>query len=336
MQPTNGLLLINLGSPSAPTEAAVRSYLKEFLSDPRVMDIPFLVRQMVLRLFILPKRPQKVAPKYKEIWGETGAPLIEFSSTITSKVQRILGPDWKVDLAMRYGEPDLEASLESFRRAKVQKLVILPLFPQYASATSGSVIEKVFQVIQSWMTIPSVTVINQFYDHPALIQGFVDRARSVINEKTDHLLFSFHGLPVRHLTQSDSAGTCLQTDSCCAQPQAAKSGCYKAQCFATAQAIVDLEPAKLPWSVAFQSRLGKDEWIGPNLLDELKKLVDSGVKNVVVYCPSFVADCLETLEEIEIAARETFSEFGGETLSLVPSLNDNDDWAKGITQIIQS
>jgi len=336
MQPTNGLLLINLGSPSAPTEAAVRSYLKEFLSDPRVMDIPFLVRQMVLRLFILPKRPAKVAPKYRQIWGEQASPLIESTGSLGTKVQALLGENWKVLVAMRYGEPDLEAALESMRAAKLTTLVVLPLFPQYASATTGSVIEKVFKVTQSWKTIPSICTINQFYQHQSLVQGFANRGRGLITNSTDHILFSFHGLPVRHLEESDCTQTCLKDEHCCSQPKAAARGCYKAQCLGTAKSIANelgLEPAG--WSTAFQSRLGKDEWIGPNLLDELARLADSGKKNLVVFCPSFVADCLETLEEIAISAQETFTRAGGETLKLVPSLNDDDDWAKGITQIIQ-
>ncbi|OGH01913.1 MAG: ferrochelatase [Candidatus Lambdaproteobacteria bacterium RIFOXYD1_FULL_56_27] len=332
--PKNGLLLVNLGSPDAPDEASVRRYLQEFLSDPRVMDIPAWSRFLILRLFILPKRPKKVAPLYRAIWTDQGSPLVAYGKQLAQGVQEALGPTWKVALGMRYGEPSLESALEQLQG--IGHLAVLPLFPQYASATTGSVIERLMELLGGQKVFPQLAIQPSFYQDPAFLDAFALRGRGLWSAGFDHLLFSFHGLPERHLTQADRTGHCLNGPECCKAPGAAERGCYKAQCLATAQGLAArLEVPPDRWSVAFQSRMGKEVWLGPHFDQELERLVQAGVKRLMVYSPSFVADCLETLEEIGVAGAKRFRALGGEGLALVPSLNQGSDWVQAVAKFAE-
>ncbi|MDT8446679.1 MAG: ferrochelatase [bacterium] len=336
MTASNGLLLINLGSPEAPTTPALRRYLGEFLSDPRVMDIPPLTRSLLLRLVILPRRPQKVAPKYQSIWTEAGSPLVAYGQEIQKKISQSLGVDWQVELAMRYGHPSLIETLERLKKSSLKRLVVLPLFPQYASATSGSAIEAVMEQLGSWPTLPDLLIKRSFHDHPAFLDAFANRGRVLWQEGFDHLVFSFHGLPEHQILKSDASGHCLQSPECCAIPEAAGRGCYRAQCFATARELAHrLEVPMEQYSVVFQSRLGRAKWLEPSLNQELERLSGQGIKRLLVYSPSFVADCLETLEEIAQEGAKQFKALGGERLQLVPSLNDGADWAEALVQILR-
>lgn len=262
------------------------------------MDIPPLTRSLLLRLVILPRRPKKVAPKYQSIWTEAGAPLIAYGRSIQTQLGVLLGPEWSVQLGMRYGRPSIAQALEEFRCMGLKRLVILPLFPQYASATTGSALEQVMKQLAAWPTLPQLHLCRSFHDHPAFLDAFAQRGRPLWAEGYDHLIFSFHGLPEHQIIKSDATNRCLQSAECCALPDGPQRGCYRAQCFATARELahrLGVEPDQ--YSVSFQSRLGRAKWLEPSLDQEMERLVRSGAKRVLVYSPSFVADCLETLKE---------------------------------------
>jgi ferrochelatase len=334
----NGLLLVNLGTPDAPNSGEVRRYLREFLSDPRVLDINPVGRAMLLNMFILPFRPAKSAEAYRKIWTDRGSPLLFHSQDLAADVQRRLGAEWAVELGMRYQNPSLESALERLRARGCDRLVVLPLYPQYSAASTGSSVEEVFRVVaQRWVT-PSLVVIEPFYDDPAFIGAFAAVGAPVIDElKADHVLFSFHGLPERHMRKADETGAhCLASPSCCDAIVSANRHCYRAQCFASARALAArLELPTEKWSISFQSRLGRTPWIRPYTDVVLPELARRGVRRVAVFCPAFVADCLETLEEIGLRARESFVSAGGEELRLVPSLNATSVWADAVVDLVR-
>lgn len=342
VQPANttgsriGLLLVNLGTPDEPTAPAVRRYLREFLSDPRVLDIGPVGRQALLNLVILPRRPAQSAEAYQKIWTDRGSPLLFHSRDLHSKVASALGDGWHVELAMRYGRPSIRAALDSMRRAGVDELVVLPLYPQYAASSTGSTLEEVYRLAASRWNVPSLRSVPAFYDDPLFIDAFARVGRPVIDEaKADHVLFSFHGLPERHMRKSDEQGNhCLASASCCDRIGLANRNCYRAQCFATARELARaLDLVEDGWSLSFQSRLGRTPWIQPYTDEVLPKLAQRGVRRLAVFCPAFVADCLETLEEIGIRAREQFRSAGGEELTLVPSLNSSDGWVEAVVAL---
>jgi ferrochelatase len=332
-----GLLLINLGTPSEPTPGAVRRYLRQFLGDPRVLDMSRAGRWFLLNFVILPFRPKKSAEAYRKIWGERGSPLLANSRELAAAVQARLGPDWAVELGMRYGEPSIEAALARLRGARVDRVVALPLYPQYASSSTGSSIEELWRVAGEGPVVPPVEVRGAFFDHPAFIRAFAAVGAPVVAaEAPDHVLFSFHGLPERHMRAADATGQhCLASPACCAAMVPANRDCYRAQCYATARTLAaKLGLAEGIWSVAFQSRLTAG-WIEPYTDKVILQLAAHGVKRVVVFCPAFVADCLETLEEIGLRAAEDFKKAGGEKLTLVPSLNATPDWVEAVAQLAE-
>jgi ferrochelatase len=331
-----GLLLINLGSPEAPTTPAVRRYLREFLSDPRVIDVNAVGRAALLYGFILPFRPAKSAAAYRKVWTEAGSPLLVHSRALTDEVRRRLGEGWHVELAMRYGEPSIAGALERLRAAAVDRIVVFPLYPQYAASSTGSSLEEVFRVSSGRWVVPSLSVVPPFYDDAGFVDAFVQVARPVLAEdRYDHVLFSFHGLPQRQVKKTDDSGrTCLASADCCDVLGDANRNCYRAQCFATARALASgLALDGGAWSVSFQSRLGRTPWIMPYTDLVLPELAAAGKKKVAVLCPAFVADCLETLEEIGIRAREQFVGLGGDRLTLVPSLNATPRWADAVCDL---
>ena len=325
-----GLLLVNLGTPDAPTPSAVRRYLREFLSDKRVIDINPVGRALLLNLIILPFRSSQSAKLYKNIWTEEGSPLLLHSQVLRDKVEAKLDKStWQVELAMRYGKPNIPDALDRLQAAGCDQIVVLALYPQAASSSSGSTIEKVYDEAKTRWNVPSFTVVPAFYDEPEFIAAFADKGRPLLQEKDpDHVVFSFHGLPERQIKKSDPSGSyCLSSESCCDTITDANRGCYKAQCYATAKAIAnELELADSMWTVCFQSRLGRTPWIAPYLDHVLPELAEAGAKKLLVYSPAFVADCLETIEEISLRANEQWTECGGEELTLVPSLNSDDRW----------
>ncbi len=334
-----GLLLINLGTPDAPTSRAVRRYLRQFLSDPRVLDINPIGRKLLLELIILPTRPRKSAHAYQKVWTERGSPLLYHSQDLVAGVQAGLGDTWKVVLGMRYGKPSIATALDELRAAGVDRIVTLPLFPQYASSSTGSALEELFRRAGAAVNVPRLEIAPPFYDHPGFIEAFAAVGAPVLTELApDHVLFSFHGLPERHMRASDESGShCLTSERCCDAIVPANRNCYRAHCFATARALaarLGLDPGI--WSVSFQSRLGRTPWIKPYTDHVLDELAAKGVKRLAVFCPAFVADCLETLEEIGLRARDQFRAAGGEELALVPSLNATSGWIDAVGAIARS
>jgi protoporphyrin/coproporphyrin ferrochelatase len=334
--PRTGLLLCNLGTPDDPSPSSVRRYLREFLSDPRVLDIHPVGRWALLNLIILPTRPRKSAAAYRQIWGPDGSPLLKHGLDLASAVRARLGADWVVELAMRYQRPSIASALDKLRAAGVDAIVVFPLYPQYSSSSTGSSAEEVFRVVgREWVT-PPVSFVAPFYDDPGFIEGFAAQGAPVLAEqRPDHVLMSFHGLPERHMRKADDTGThCLASAGCCDRIGAANRNCYRAQCFATARALAArLQLADGTWSVSFQSRLGRTPWIRPYTDVVLPELAAAGKKRVAVFCPAFVADCLETLEEIGIRARRDFTAAGGESLTLVPSLNASPRWVDAVVAL---
>jgi protoporphyrin/coproporphyrin ferrochelatase len=331
-----GLLLVNLGTPESPHPKDVRPYLKEFLSDPRVIDIGALPRWLLLNLFILPFRPKQSGEAYEKIWTDRGSPLLFHTQDLAAKVRDRFGPSVVVDFAMRYGNPSIAAVLSRFRASAVDRIVVFPLYPQYSSAATGSSIEKVFvEMSRAWNT-PFVQVVPPFYDHPAFIAACVGVAKPYLEEAPwEKILFSFHGLPERHCIKSDDTGAhCLKSAGCCDRIAEANRNCYRAQCFATARAVAS--GLKIPEDkriICFQSRLGRTPWIRPYTDEVVVELAKSGVKRALILSSAFVADCLETIEELGMRAADSFKANGGATLRLVPSLNANDAWADGVVTL---
>lgn len=331
-----GLLLLNLGTPDSPKAPEVRRYLREFLSDPRVIDIGAFRRWLLLNLIILPFRPSRSAAAYELVWTDRGSPLLFHTRDLAAKVQARCGDRVKVDVAMRYGNPSIEDALARFKSQGIDRLVVFPLYPQYSSAATGSSIARVAELASASWNTPYLQIVPPFYDRPAFIDACLDVARPVFDEGPwERVLFSFHGLPERHCRKSDDTGAhCLTSDTCCDRIVEANRNCYRAQCFATARAIAaGLGVPEERRIVCFQSRLGRTPWIRPYTDEVVDELAARGVKRALILSSAFVADCLETIEELGIRAAAAFKAKGGELLRLVPALNANDRWADGVVAL---
>ena len=333
----NGVLLINLGTPDAPESGPVRRYLREFLSDPRVIDINPVGRKLLLEAVILPTRPAKSAALYRKVWTEQGSPLLVESRALVERLRAALGPQVLVELGMRYGAPSIESALDALVTARASRIVVVPLYPQYSSAATGSSLQEVFRLAGKLEVVPVLSVLPPFYDDPGYIESFAVQGEPVLaRERPDHVLFSFHGLPERQIKRSDPTGAhCLASATCCDRMVDANRDCYRAQCFATTRALA--KRLALPeggFSVCFQSRLGRTPWIKPYTDLVVPELAARGVRRIVVFSPAFVADCLETLEEIGLRARDQFLAAGGESLTLVPSLNSSPAWVATLAALV--
>lgn len=338
-----GLLLINLGTPNAPTAAAVRPYLREFLMDPRVITAPGPLRWLLVNLVIAPFRAPKSAHAYESVWTERGSPLLVASKELTEEVRRRFeaeekrgGPGVQVELAMRYGEPSIPSAMARFKAAGIERLVVFPLYPQYSSAATGSSMERVVQIAQREWAMPAVSFVPAFYDHPAFLDAVVAAGRETLEAfQPDHVMFSYHGLPGSHVTKCDPTGQhCLKAADCCERIVDANASCYRAQCVATTRGLkqrLGLKDSES--SIAFQSRLGREEWVKPYTDELLIDLAKKGKKRLAVFCPAFVADCLETLEEIGIRAKEDFVAAGGDDLALIPCVNAHPTWVDGVVHL---
>lgn len=346
MASKTGLLLINLGTPSAPTTEAVRPYLREFLSDPRVINVPAPLRWFLVNVIIAPFRAPKSAHAYQSIWTERGSPLLVASQDLAEKVKARLDEisaaagtePVVVELAMRYGEPSIRGALEKLKRQGTERVVVFPLYPQYSSATSGSSMERVIEIARDEWAMPSLCFVPPFYEHPAFLDAAAAAGQPVLDElEPDHVLFSFHGLPEDHITMCDQTGQhCLKKDDCCDAISDVNAFCYRAQCVATTRGIASrLGLDKEQHSLSFQSRLGQQEWVKPYTDDVVRELARRGKKRLAVFCPAFVADCLETLEEIGMRARDDFVAAGGEELRLVPCVNDHPAWVEAVVRLSQ-
>ncbi|HEV2210326.1 MAG TPA: ferrochelatase [Verrucomicrobiae bacterium] len=327
---SKGLLLVNLGSPDSPSVSDVRRYLREFLMDPRVLDVNWLTRFCVVNFAILPRRPKQSSHAYASIWTPAGSPLVVISKQVTKTLQQRL--PIPVELAMRYQNPSIPAAIRHLAERGVTELLLVPLFPHYAMSSFETAVVRVKEVCARESPAMRVTVQPPFFEHPAYIAAMVGSANEYLAKPFDFLLFSFHGLPERHLRKSDPTGKhCLCSENCCETPGAAHATCYRAQGLRTVNAFV--RQTGLPrekYSVSFQSRLGRDPWLKPYTDLELPRLAARGIKNLLVICPAFVSDCLETLEEIGIRGRETFRSAGGSELTLIPCLNEHPLWLNAL------
>jgi ferrochelatase len=327
-----GVLLVNLGTPDAPRPAEVRRYLREFLGDPRVLDMPALSRWMLLHLAILPFRPRRSAEAYAKIWTPRGSPLLCNGLDLRAAVAKELGPDYAVVLGMRYGRPSLREAADHLARADVARILALPLFPQYSEAATGSAVAKLREELARVDAAP-IEVLPPFYAEPRFIAAVARVAAPRLAAfGPDHVLMSYHGLPERQLRAGDAGGAhCFAGPDCCDAIGVANRNCYRAHCFATTRALAGaLGLAADGHSLAFQSRLGRTPWIRPYTDEVMPLLAARGVRRLAVLCPSFVADCLETLEEIGIRGREAWHSLGGEALELIPCLNADPTWARTI------
>ncbi|HRH65574.1 MAG TPA: ferrochelatase [Bacteroidia bacterium] len=319
-----GILLVNLGTPDSPSTPDVRKYLREFLSDPRVIDINPAGRFALVNFIIAPFRAPKSAKLYRKIWNQNGSPLLYYTQRQKDLLQVRLGQDYQVEFAMRYQNPSIHSVLEKFRKPVFKKIKVIPLFPQYASASTGSVHQKIMEIVSSWQIVPEIEFINSFHNHPEFIRAFTTIGNKHIPENYDHILFSFHGLPERQMRKADSFQHCLKNDYCCSQLTDKNAFCYRAQCFDTARLLAGKLNLPLEkYTVCFQSRLGKNPWIKPYSDEVIQSLAKKGMKKLLVFAPAFTSDCLETLYEIGVEYNDLFREHGGEKVQLVESLNDS-------------
>lgn len=335
MNTKTAVLLVNLGTPDSPKPNDVYKYLVEFLTDERVIDIPWLKRQFLVRGIIIPARYKQSAKSYEHIWTDEGSPLLVYGKKVTQALQNELGDDFHVELGMRYQKPSLKQALDKILAKQIKHLIILPLFPQYASATTGSVHQKLMELIKSSFIIPKTTFIHSFPDHPGLVETFSLNAQKHSLETYDHFIFSFHGLPERQVKKADKSGFCLKSGDCCKKICIQNKDCYSAQCHLTANKIIErLNLPKEKTTISFQSRLGKEPWMQPFTLNVIENLAHQQKKNVLVFSPSFVCDCLETTFEIKEEYALEFKKMGGERLDLVEGLNDHPQWIKALKNIV--
>lgn len=331
-----GILIVNLGTPDSPEVKDVRRYLDQFLMDERVIDINPIGRTLLVKGIIVPFRGPKSAKTYQKVWTEQGSPLLFYTERAALMLQESLGDEYLVSMGMRYQNPSIASALEKLKAANVDSIKVLALFPQYASATTGSVHQLVMEIVSKWQTIPNISFVNSFYTHPGIIRIFADNARKHQPETFDHFLFSFHGLPQRQLVKADhSKQTCLKSGNCCATITDANKFCYAAQCHHTARLIAaELGIPQEKYTVTFQSRLGKEPWVQPYTSDTIHELAHKGVKRLMVFSPAFVADCLETIYEIAEEYLLEFKDLGGEHLQLVESLNDKPEWIEVLKELV--
>ncbi|MDT8282846.1 MAG: ferrochelatase [Gammaproteobacteria bacterium] len=315
-----GILLVNLGSPDAPTASAVRRYLAQFLSDPRVIEANRFIWWLVLHGIILRIRPPRAAKAYQKVWTDNGSPLVHTSKLQTLAVQKKLEDRFRghviADLAMTYGNPSIKSGLEGLRKAGARRLLILPLYPQYSATTTAAVFDQVTDVLKNWRWLPDLRMINQYHDHSKYIAALTSSIKKhwAKNPRGELLLFSFHGIPQRYIDSGDP---------------------YFCHCQKTARLVAEkLELAADEWKLVFQSRFGREPWLQPYCSITLQELPASGIKNVDIICPGFAADCLETLEEIQMENKHLFIEAGGENFQYIPCLNDSEEHIEALSEIL--
>jgi ferrochelatase len=333
-----GILLVNLGTPDSPSTADVRKYLVEFLNDKRVIDIPALQRKLLVNFIIAPTRAPKSAAQYKEVWTKEGSPLLIYSEKLKAKLQKHMGDAFVVELAMRYQKPSLKKAIDKLTSdSSIEKLIIVPLYPHYASSSTGSTVEKVMELLKEKEVIPHITIVGPFFNNTGYIDAF---AKIILKQFTiseyDHFLFSYHGLPERHIMKSSAqCGMNCKLGDCCNTFTPGNYHCYRAECFETTRLLAKaLNLKEGNYTSTFQSRLGSDPWIKPYTDKVIEDLVKKGVKKILAFSPAFVADCLETLYEIRFEYNRLFQEHGGTHIHLAESLNDNDEWVKALSTII--
>ena len=333
-----GVLLVQLGTPDSPKTSDVRRYLSEFLNDPRVIDLPWLGRKLLVNGIIVPFRAPKSAKIYKELWDLSDgiSPLITHTNNVKEKLQkRFSNTDVTVHVAMRYQNPAMYDVLEGMRKENYDHIIVLPLFPQYASASTGSAIDLAMDIIRKWWVVPEVSIINQFWDNEGYIDSIIERSKAFDLKEYDHILFSYHGLPERHVDKVYEGDDLCTDQPCETEMNEYNKFCYKATCFATTRLIAaKLGLEEKDYTVCFQSRLDK-KWLTPFSDKVVEEQGKKGAKKLLAFSPAFVADCLETVIEIGDEYQEIFETFGGEKIQLVPSSNDHDRFVDGLEMIIQ-
>jgi ferrochelatase len=329
---SKAILLVNLGSPDSPSVPDVRRYLNEFLMDGRVIDTPWLLRRFIVGMILI-NRPKESGHAYEKIWTKDGSPLVVTSKNVQKLLQsRLIMP---VELAMRYQNPSIESAVKNLAAKSITDILLIPMFPHYAMSSYETAVVRVREVARKLAPQMKVTVQPPYFEDANYIAALVASAKSFLEKDYDHLLFSYHGIPERHLHKSDPTGChCLQKENCCEVASAARATCYRAQCFATTEAFVKL--AGVPrekYSVSFQSRLGKDPWLKPYTDYELPRLANEGKKKMLVICPAFVSDCLETIEEIGMRGCEQFLAGSGREYTRIPCMNEHPRWIDALEKM---
>jgi ferrochelatase len=336
-----GVLLIQLGTPDSPKTRDVRIYLREFLNDPRVIDIPWLPRKLLVNGIIVPFRAPKSAKIYQELWDLTEdgvSPLLTHTEKVKELLQdRLKNDNVTVEMAMRYQNPSMDSVLARMKTANYDEIIILPFFPQYASASTGSAVEKAMDIIRKWWVIPDVKIISQFYDNEGYLDSIVERTKEFDVKSYDHILFSYHGLPERQVDKVYEEDTDLCTDQPCeSEINDTNKFCYKATCYATTRLLAEkLGLKEEDYTVCFQSRLDK-KWLTPFSDKIVEERAKKGDKKLLAFSPAFVADCLETLVEIGVEYQEIFEEHGGEKVQLVPSSNSHPRFIDGLEELVRA
>ena len=332
-----GVLIVNLGSPDSPTAKDVKPYLDEFLMDERVIDLPLWARKLIVRGIILKVRPKKSAEAYSKIWWDEGAPLIVITERLLEKLRAQV--PYPVEMGMRYGNPSIADGIRKLTEANpnLEEVFLVPLYPHYAMSSYETVVVKAEEMVKEHFPQLKMTVQEPFFDEETYLDALVETMRPHLQDEFDHFLFSYHGVPERHIKKGDPTGChCLKVENCCEVPSPAHAVCYRHQVMETSHKVAaKLGLPREKYTVSFQSRLGPDPWLKPATDDTLEDLGKKGVKNLKVACPAFVADCLETIEEIGMEGKEEFQEAGGGEFTMIPCLNDQDPWVKVLAGYIE-
>ena len=337
-----GVLLINLGTPDAPTPEAVGRYLRQFLMDGFVIDVPKPLRWFLVNIMIVPRRKHQSAKAYQKVQMPNGSPLLVHTRELAEKIAARFSVDGDrlvVEYAMRYGNPSIASALERLGTQDVSRIIVMPMYPQYAESSYRTAVEETKKRAVELGVADRLSFFPPFYHRVDFIKACAGRVRDAVEAlPVEHFVFSFHSLPIRHVKKVDATQDhCLAKSDCCDSISGVNQNCYRAQCISSARAIArELGLKDDGYTISFQSRLGKAEWLGPQTESVLIELAQAGVKRVAVACPSFVADCLETMEEIGIRARDNFIRAGGEELRLIPSLNSDPVWVETVADWIET
>ena len=330
-----GVILMNLGSPDSTSVPDVRKYLNEFLMDERVIDKPYLFRKILVSGIIVPFRAPKSAEAYRSIWGADGSPLIHITRKQKTALEKTI--DYPVEIAMRYGNPTVRDAFDALRKKSpaIEEVVAVPLYPHYAMSSYETAVEHTRKIHSKYKYPFVLTFVPPFYNDGGFIDALAESIRPYLDKPFDHILFSYHGIPERHVHKTDVTGShCLKTSDCCFVASAAHATCYRHQVITTTNLVasaLNIPPNK--YSFSFQSRLGRDEWLKPYTALRLEEMPKQGIKKLLIVCPAFVSDCLETIEEIGVEGKQSFLESGGDSLTLIPCLNDNERWIATLARL---
>lgn len=329
-----GVILMNLGSPDSTSVKDVRRYLNEFLMDERVIDKPYFLRKVLVSGIIVPFRAPRSAEAYRSIWTNEGSPLIEITRGVQKALQQQI--NIPVEIAMRYGNPSMKSAYDLLQKkiSGLEEVIAIPMYPHYAMSSYETAVELARKVHAKNKYPFKLTFVKPFYKHPSFIHALTESIRPYLSQPYDQILFSYHGIPERHVIKTDTTGShCLKVDNCCAIDSAAHATCYRHQIITTTNLVAErLDIPSGKYSFSFQSRLGRDEWLKPYTAKRFEEMPGEGIRKLLIVCPAFVSDCLETLEEIAVEGKESFLKSGGESFTLIPCLNTNPLWIDTLSQ----